>query len=185
VEAALEFARDRQRESLRITDVGTGSGAILLSLLKELPAATGIGTDIVAEALVVSKANAERLCCSDRAEFVESNYLARIDGTFDLIVSNPPYIRSDEIASLAREVRDYEPRSALDGGADGLVAYRALCAESPARLEPGGALITEVGFDQAGVVAELMAAAGLEVRQPFKCDLAGIPRVVEGRKTWR
>lgn len=186
VEAALEFARRYHRaQSLRIADVGTGSGAILLALLKELPRASGIGTDINAATLAVAKANAERLCCSDRTQFVESDYLASIDGTFDLIVSNPPYIRSDEIASLAPEVRDYEPRRALDGGTDGLDAYRALCAESPTRLEVGGALIVEVGIDQAAAVAELVAAAGLEVGRPFKCDLAGVPRVVEGRKTCR
>jgi release factor glutamine methyltransferase len=187
VEAALAFARSHRGggEPLRIADIGTGTGAILLALLKELPAATGIGTDIATAALVVARANAERLCCSDRAEFFESDYLASVKGPFDLIVSNPPYIRTADIASLAPEVRDHEPLRALDGGADGLVAYRALCAESPARLEADGALIVEVGFDQAHAVADIMEANGLQVGRPFTCDLAGIPRVVEGRKACR
>jgi len=186
VEAALEFVRTSGfREALRIADVGTGSGAILLALLSELPHATGTGTDIAAGALAVAKGNAEQLGFSDRTKFVQSDYLSAVDGTFDLIVSNPPYVRTADIGSLATEVRDHEPKAALDGGADGLGAYRALCAESPRHLEPGGGLIVEVGYDQADDVAQMMETAGLDVRRPFTRDLADIPRVVEGRKRGR
>jgi release factor glutamine methyltransferase len=183
VTAALDFARrlDSDRR-LRIADIGTGSGAILLALLSELPHAVGIGTDIAPGALVTSKQNAEGLGLGDRAEFVLGDYFSAVSGTFDIVVSNPPYIRSADIESLSSEVRDHEPRRALDGGADGLAAYRTLCAQSPPHLKPGGALIVEVGHDQADDVAELMEAAGLNVMKPLRCDLAGIPRVVEGHK---
>ena len=162
--------------------MATGSGAILLALLSELPDANGIGTDIARAALVTAEQNAKALGVGDRAEFVLSDYFAAVSGRFDVIVSNPPYVRTADIESLAKEVRDYDPHRALDGGADGLAAYRALCAQSPDHLEPGGALIVEVGHDQAADVGRLMQAAGLNVVRPFRCDLAGIPRVVEGHK---
>lgn len=183
VAAALDFARTMSpNKSPRIADIGTGSGAILLALLSELSHANGIGTDIARAALVTAKQNAEALGVSDRAEFVLSDFFAGVSGRFDIIVSNPPYVRTADIASLSKEVRDHDPHRALDGGVDGLAAYRALCAQSPDHLEPGGALIVEVGRDQADDVARLMQAAGLGVMKPFRCDLAGIPRVVEGRK---
>ncbi len=183
VAAALDFARTMSpNKSLRIADIGTGSGAILLALLSEIPHASGIGTDIAPAALVTARQNAEALGVSDRAEFVLSDYFATVSGRFDIIVSNPPYVRSADIESLSREVRNHEPRRALDGGADGLEAYRALCARSSGHLEPGGALIVEVGHDQADDVARLMEASDLNVVKPFRCDLAGIPRVVEGHK---
>src|SRR5207237_3440221 len=99
-----------------------------------------------------------------------------------IVLSNPPYVRTADLESLATEVRDHEPRHALDGGADGLSAYRTLCAKAPGYLELNGALIVEVGHDQADDVAQLMARAGLEVVTPFRHDLGGIPRVVEGWK---
>ena len=183
VAAALDFARTMStNKSLRIADIGTGSGAILVALLSELSHANGVGTDIARVALVTAKQNAEALGVSDRAEFVLSDFFGTVSGRFDIIVSNPPYVRTGDIASLSKEVRDHDPHRALDGGVDGLAAYRTLCAQSPDHLEPGGALIVEVGHDQADDVGQLMQAAGLNVMRPFRCDLAGIPRVVEGRK---
>jgi release factor glutamine methyltransferase len=184
VELALEMLRarpDRNRR-LRIADLGTGSGAILLALLSELPDALGVGTDISLAALVTAYANAARLGLAGRAAFVACDYAAALAGPFDLIVSNPPYIRSAEIADLAAEVRDHDPRGALDGGSDGLDAYRALVPQAARLLAAGGILAVEVGYDQGGELEGLMMAAGLTLGGPAKADLAGIPRAVAGRK---
>ena len=182
VEAALDFARSvKPGPSRRILDIGTGSGAILLAVLSELPLATGIGTDISAGALGTANQNAASLGLSDRVTFVASDYFSAVTGTFDVIVSNPPYVRTADIESLAPEVRRHEPRRALDGGADGLVAYRMLCTQARNHLVQGGTLIVEVGHDQAEAVARLMTAESLSVIRPFRRDLAGVPRVVEGR----
>lgn len=166
----------------RIVDIGTGSGAILLALLSELPDAMGVGTDISAAALRTASANARNLGLDRRAAFVACDYASALSGPFDLIVSNPPYIRSGEINDLAREVRDHDPRGALDGGSDGLDAYRALVPQAVRLLAPGGGLALEVGHDQSADVEQLMAAAGLTLRGPPRTDLAGIPRAVAGRK---
>ncbi len=166
----------------RIADIGTGSGAILLALLSELPDAMGVGTDISAAALRTASANARNLGLSRRAAFVACDYVSALSGPFDLIVSNPPYIRSAEIKDLASEVRDYDPLGALDGGSDGLNAYRALIPQAVGLLAPGGTLALEVGHDQGADVEQLMAAAGLTLRGPPRTDLAGIPRAVAGRK---
>jgi release factor glutamine methyltransferase len=166
----------------RIVDIGTGSGAILLALLSELPDAMGVGTDISAAALRTASANARNLGLARRAAFVACDYASALSGPFDLIVSNPPYIRSGEINDLAREVRDHDPRGALDGGSDGLDAYRALVPQAVRLLAPGGGLALEVGHDQSADVEQLMAAAGLTLRGPPRTDLAGIPRAVAGRK---
>ena len=184
VEAALELVRAAgdPLEPLRIADIGTGSGAILLALLHELPTATGIGADISAGALRTAKANAERLGLGSRATFIECDYCDKLAGPFDLIVSNPPYILRGDINTLAREVREYDPRRALDGGSDGLVAYRAMARDIAGLLDSGGAFALEVGKGQADEVAELMQAAGLHTIRPHRQDLAGIPRVVWGRK---
>jgi len=167
---------------LRIADIGTGSGAILLALLSELPDAYGLGTDISAAALRMAKSNAARLGFATRAYFVACDYAAALAGPFDLIVSNPPYVRSAEIADLATEVRDHDPHRALDGGTDGLDAYRALVPEAARLLAFQGALVVEVGHDQSGEIEGLMAAAGLTLERPPKADLAGIRRAVAGRK---
>ncbi len=184
VELALEVSRDRRDrgQQPRIADIGTGSGAILLALLSELPEAIGVGTDISIEALRTARDNAVLLGIASRASFVACNYTAALAGTFDLIVSNPPYIRSADIAGLDREVREYDPPRALDGGADGLEAYRAITPEAARLLAPGGTLVVEAGYDQSGPVAELMSASGLTPHWPPKADLAGIPRAVAGRK---
>jgi release factor glutamine methyltransferase len=187
VEFALELLRadglaDR---ALRIADLGTGTGAILLALLSELPGAQGIGTDISAEALETARDNAVRLGFSGRAAFIRCDYASALSGPFDLIVSNPPYIRSADIASLAPEVRDHDPHAALDGGADGLDAYRALIAQATCVLAPGAVLVVEAGQDQAGEIQGLMTAAGLTIPGPPKADLAGIRRAVGARKVPR
>jgi release factor glutamine methyltransferase len=166
----------------RIADLGTGSGAILLALLSELPDAMGVGTDISAAALRTASANARNLGLDRRAAFVACDYASALSGAFDLIVSNPPYIRSAEINDLASEVRDHDPLGALDGGSDGLDAYRALIPQAVRLLAPGGGLALEVGHDQGADVEQLMAAAGLTLRGPPRTDLAGIPRAVAGRK---
>jgi len=184
VELALEMLRagphpDRR---LRIADIGTGSGAILLALLSELPDAYGLGTDISVAALRTASTNAFHLGFARRADFVACDYAAALAGTFDLIVSNPPYIRSAEITDLATEVRDHDPHRALDGGADGLDAYRALIPQAARLLAHRGALVVEVGRGQSGDIQGLMTAAGLMLERPPKADLAGIRRAVAGRK---
>jgi len=184
VELALEMLRaapDRGRR-LRIADIGTGSGAILLALLSELPEACGVGTDISVAALRTASTNAARLGLAPRSLFVACDYAATLSGPFDLMVSNPPYVRSAEIADLAVEVRDHDPRRALDGGADGLDAYRALVPQAARLLAPAGALVVEVGHGQSTEVEGLMTAAGLTLERPPKADLAGIRRALAGRK---
>jgi release factor glutamine methyltransferase len=184
VELALEMscAAPHLDRRLRIADIGTGSGAILLALLSELPDAYGLGTDISVAALRTAKSNAARLGFAARADFVACDYAAALSGPFDLIVSNPPYVRSAEIMDLATEVRDHDPHRALDGGKDGLDAYRALVPEAARLLAFQGALVVEVGHDQSGELEGLMAAAGLTLERPPKADLAGIRRAVAGRK---
>ena len=184
VELALQMMRaapDRGPR-LRIADIGTGSGAILLALLSELPEACGFGTDISVAALRTASTNAARLGLAPRAVFVACDYAVALSGPFDLIVSNPPYIRSAEIAGLAIEVRDHDPRRALDGGTDGLDAYRVLVPQAARLLARGGALVVEMGHGQSEEVEGLMTAAGLTLRGPPKADLAGIRRALAGRK---
>lgn len=184
VEAALEMLRSEPHatRALRIADIGTGSGAILLALLSELPEATGIGTDISAAALATAELNAQRLGLANRASFVQCDYAAGLSGTFDLIVSNPPYIRSADIAVLDPDVRDHDPHLALDGGADGLTAYRVITTQAVDLLAAHGFLIFEVGHDQGTDVGKIMHAAGLTVASAPKADLAGIHRAVMGKK---
>lgn len=187
VELALEIWRDGYPPNPhpRIADIGTGSGAILLALLSEIPEANGVGTDVSLAALQTAKASAARLGFAERAAFIACNYAAALSGPFDLVVSNPPYIRSAEIASLASEVRDHDPHAALDGGADGLDAYRAIIPEAARLLAPRGRLVVEAGLGQSGPIQELMTAAGLTLDRPPKADLAGVPRAVPARKTPR
>lgn len=180
--AILRTAGDTTRV-LRIADPGTGSGAILLALLHELPNAVGTGTDISFTALQTARANAARLGLAARATFAASNYLAALSGPFDLIVSNPPYIRSADITTLAAEVRDHDPHRALDGGNDGLDAYRLIVGQASDRLAPGGVLVVEVGDRQSADVERIMAAAGLALLGPPKADLSGILRVVTAGKS--
>ena len=184
VERALELLRadGPLNRPLRVADLGTGSGAILLALLSELPHAQGFGTDISEQALETARDNAARLGLADRAIFLRCDFARGLDGAFDLIVSNPPYIRSADIAGLATEVRDHDPRAALDGGADGLDAYRTLISHSAGLLAPNGVLVVEAGQGQSADVEALMTAAGLTTAGPPKADLGGIPRAVSGRQ---
>lgn len=187
VELALEIwhAERRPDHRLCIADIGTGSGAILLALLSELPGACGIGTDISLAALQIANSNAAHLGFTPRAAFVACDYAAALSGVFDLVVSNPPYIRSAEIAGLANEVREYDPPGALDGGADGLDAYRALIPQAAHLLAPRGTLVVEAGLGQSSHIQGLMTAAGLTLKWPPKADLAGVPRAVAGWKAPR
>lgn len=181
VEAALAAIDDCgvEREALRIADLGTGCGAILLALLSELPHASGVGSDISLAALAVARANARRLGLPGAA-FVACAMAAALRGPFDIVVSNPPYIGSGEIAALAPEVRDFDPRGALDGGPDGLDFYRAIAAAAPPMLAPGGAVIVELGAGQAQAVAAIFGAAGLAPAPPHS-DLNGVPRALIAR----
>lgn len=166
IEMALQLAAEngRHKTPLRILDVGTGSGCLLVTLLAELPHATGLGTDIDAEALKVAAANAQRHGVAQRARFKKCDALRDVCEQFDLMVCNPPYIPSKTIKTLSPEVRVYDPAHALDGGADGLDAYRAILPDL-ARVVPGGWAIFEVGAGQAGTVSELLC----EVIPETKC----------------
>jgi len=173
VVAALERPFDR------VLDLGTGSGCLLISLLAESPHATGIGTDVSREALLVARANAEALGVLSRAAFGQSDWLSAACGQFDLIVSNPPYIAAEEMPDLAAELRR-EPRMALTDEGDGLSAYRVIARDAPAHLAPGGWLMVEIGPKQGAVVAGLFAAAGLE-SVTIRRDLDDRDRVVAAR----
>ena len=187
VELALQLLRagGGLGRPLRIADLGTGSGAILLALLSELPAAEGFGTDVSEAALQAARANAARTGLSGRATFIACDYASGLAGPFDLIASNPPYIRSADIAGLAEEVRNYDPMAALDGGADGFDAYRTLIPQAATLLAVGAALVVEAGEGQSAQIQVLMTAAGLMPVTAPKADLAGIPRAVAGHKMAR
>ena len=172
VEAALKHRFDT------VLDLGTGSGCILLSLLHERPAARGIGTDLSEAALVVAKRNADRVGVADRVSWAVSNWFSSVTGTYDLIVSNPPYIALDEMAGLAPEL-DYEPRMALTDEQDGLSAYRAITQDAMRHLNPQGRLMVEIGPTQAAAVSDLFARASL-VDLHVHQDLDGRDRVVSG-----
>jgi release factor glutamine methyltransferase len=178
VEAALAAidAGGRRTRPLHIADLGTGSGALLLALLSELPNAFGVGTDISLGALRAAAGNARRLGLH-RAAFLACDMSAAISGQFDLIVSNPPYVASADIATLAPEVRDFDPRTALDGGPDGLDAYRSIAVAVPLLLAPSGVAVVELGFGQAPAVGALFLAAGL-TPSATRPDLAGVPRAL-------
>ncbi len=165
----------------KVLDLGTGTGCILLSCLHDCPTAEGLGVDISAEALEVARGNAHALGLEGRARFQLSDWFSTVAGRFDLIVSNPPYIAADEMAGLAPEVRDWEPQIALTPGGDGLSPYRILGRDAPARLEPGGRLIVEIGPTQGRAVQALFAAAGLEDVRILP-DLDGRDRVVTARQ---
>jgi release factor glutamine methyltransferase len=179
VEAALDIAAARGGRSapIKLLDLGTGTGCILITLLAELSASRGVGTDISQGALAAGRRNAERLGVAGRASFVAADWLDGIEGQFDLIVSNPPYIPTEEIEGLAPDVAAYDPRLALDGGPDGLGAYRRIAAGAGSTLAAGGKLLVEIGATQGEEVVGIFRAAGLKLRE-IKEDLAGRPRAV-------
>ncbi|WP_374388821.1 peptide chain release factor N(5)-glutamine methyltransferase [Brevundimonas sp.] len=173
--ALLAFA---PHESFSAIDLGTGSGAILLALLSERTAASGVGTDISSEALAVARENAANLDLNGRATFLRTEWAAGFaDHSFDLVVSNPPYIPTDHIQTLDPEVRDHDPHLALDGGPDGLQAYRDLAPEVMRILKPGGTFAVEIGWDQGPQVKALFEAAGFSDVKVVK-DLSNRDRVV-------
>ena len=184
VELALQMLAETAHpdRELRILDIGTASGAILLALLSELPSAIGIGSDISLAALLTARCNAAELGFASRAFFVKCNYAAALAGRFDLVVSNPPYIPSQDIAGLDIEVREHDPHLALDGGPDGLDAYRALIPGAVRLLASGGALVVEAGRGQIEGVTGLMRGAGLTTIAEPRADLGGILRAIAGRK---
>jgi release factor glutamine methyltransferase len=180
VDAALKDFPERA--ALSVLDLGVGSGAILLAILAERPAAKGLGIDVSEEALAVARDNAASLGLAGRTALLRGDWTAGIDGeSFDLVVANPPYIASEMIETLEPEVAVFEPRLALDGGPDGLDAYRILAPEILRVLKPGGRFAVEVGYDQKEPVEALFREAGAADIRTLP-DLAGHDRVVAGRK---
>ncbi len=171
IEAALSHPFDH------VLDLGLGSGCILITLLAERTSATGVGVDLSEAACLQASANAVQNQVQDRLEIVQSDWFENVEGQFDLIVSNPPYISADEMESLSREVREHEPRMALTDEGDGLDAYRRIAAEAPDFLMPGGRLLVEIGPTQARKVAALFDASGLSGIRVI-ADLDGRDRVV-------
>jgi release factor glutamine methyltransferase len=175
VEAALAWAGRRHEEGLRVLDLGTGSGCLLLALLVELPNAWGVGIDISQSALAVARSNADEVGVGDRAAFVRSSWADALTGEFDLIVSNPPYIADREWPELPQEVREHEPFAALSGGFDGADAYRSILPALPALLAPGGAAFLEIGGTSAGPALRSGFASNLELIET-RADLSGRAR---------
>jgi release factor glutamine methyltransferase len=170
-------AQGQGRRLLRILDLGTGSGAILVALLYELPLAFGVGIDRAPAAVSMARTNAARNGVGDHAAFFCGDWARALHGPFDIVVSNPPYIEVSEISRLSAEVRDYDPILALDGGADGLDAYRIIAADLPRLLAPGGLAVLEIGHLQAPAVVTLLTKAGFADPQ-VQQDLGGHDRVV-------
>jgi release factor glutamine methyltransferase len=179
-ETEVLVAKALERPFLKMLDLGTGTGCILLSCLAERPAAFGTGTDLSKAALTVAAANATRLGIA-RAKFIESDWFSAVEGRFDLIVSNPPYIADDEMPGLSPDVRLWDPEAALTPGGDGLAAYRVIAAGAGARLIPGGRLLLEIGPTQAGAVSAYLTAQGF-VDVAVTHDLDGRDRVVSAMK---
>ncbi|MFG1348076.1 peptide chain release factor N(5)-glutamine methyltransferase [Xanthobacter autotrophicus] len=181
VEAALAERPDRTAPLL-ILDLGTGTGAILAALLVELANSTGIAVDRSEGAALTARDNFARNGLAGRAHVMVGDWGSALAGGFDLVVSNPPYITASAMLDLPAEVRLHDPHLALEAGADGLVAYRAIAADLPRLLRPGGVAVLELGAGQEPAVAELVAAAGLEMAGPARRDLSGIPRALVARR---
>jgi release factor glutamine methyltransferase len=175
IEAAVEVFAGRTPPA-KILDLGTGTGCLLLALLKEFPSAFGIGLDLTPEAAALARSNATRLGLMDRSAFIAGDWTNPLSGAFDLIVSNPPYIPGADIPSLMPEVARYEPRRALDGGADGYDAYRTILPKLMHHLRPEGTAVLELGLGQASYVEELAREVGLD--GSLRLDLAEIPRAI-------
>jgi release factor glutamine methyltransferase len=185
IEAVLALRPDRGR-AWRMLDLGVGSGCLLLTLLREYPAATGVGLDASAEALAVAQENARALGVTDRASLVLGDWRApgwreTVGPPFDLVVANPPYIESGAIDGLMPEVARFEPRLALDGGADGLAAYRAIAEAGPKLIASGGYLVVEAGEAQVPEISSIFAATGFRPAGRWR-DLSGIERVFAAKQ---
>jgi release factor glutamine methyltransferase len=184
VEAAVALFAERRQDQLRVLDLGVGSGALLCALLHEFVNARGLGVDISAAAAGVARRNAAACGLGGRADIRVGSWTDGVIGPFDLIVSNPPYVRASEVDGLAREVRHFDPRLALDGGIDGLDAYRAIFPEAARLVAPEGWLLVEAGAGQAADVLAIAAEAGFLERSTRR-DLAGVERVVVARSPRR
>lgn len=186
VDLALDCARELpSRQRIKILDIGTGSGAIAVSLAKHVPESEVWAVDISAASLRVAEANAKRHNVAERIRFLQGDLLDAMDqigATFDLILSNPPYVRSAELAGLAPEIRDWEPRTALDGGADGLDYSRRLIGAAPSHFNEGGRMLLEIGSDAAEAVVDLFARAGCYEPARVHRDYAGRDRAVAAVK---
>jgi len=181
VEAAIGILSDRRDQSLRILDLGVGSGALLCALIAEFPAARGLGVDVSASAANVARGNVEACGLALRAEIRVGSWMRGVPGPFDLIVSNPPYIATAELPLLPREVRDFDPWIALDGGFDGLAAYREIMAGARSLLAPGGWLIAEFGARQGADVTAIAKGSGF-AEIAIRKDLSGLDRIVVARR---
>ena len=179
-EILVEEALRELRDGMDILDMCTGSGCILISLLRYSNDCTGLGVDISGEALAVAEENARKLLAPDQqVRFLKSDLFEGVDGMYDMIVSNPPYIPGDIIPGLMPEVREHEPLSALDGGEDGLYFYHRITEECGKYLKPGGMLFYEIGYDQGAAVSEILSREGFGEVRVIK-DYAGLDRVVSG-----
>ncbi len=176
IEAMLDIVPDKNAH-YTIADLGTGSGCLLISLLREYPNARGVGVDASEAALAIAKKNAENLLSSGRAEFLSSDWCSALQTRFDMIISNPPYIVENEISTLAPEVKKHEPWLALCGGKDGLRAYCQLMPQIQKHLAPHGVAVLELGQKQAQVVTNIASDHALIVSD-IRCDLAGIERAI-------
>jgi release factor glutamine methyltransferase len=174
IEEALRRFPDRDA-ALRVADLGTGSGCLLLAFLSERPRAQGVGGDLSDDALVLARRNAETLGLQSRARFLRSDWAENLSGVFDVVFINPPYISHHELESLDPDVVQYEPRAALDGGPDGLDSYRQIAPVIATHLSRNGLVFFELGQGQEGPVEAILAQQGVTV-QGTVCDLAGIPR---------
>jgi release factor glutamine methyltransferase len=180
VESALSILSDRRDEPLRILDLGVGSGALLCALLTEFANARGVGVDISADAIEVALGNLDACGLSERAEIRVGDWTNGLEGPFDLIVANPPYIPASDLPRLPKEVRDFDPWLALNGGIDGLAAYRRILPGSRSLLDSGGWLLAEFGAEQAAMVRAMAEQSGFADPTIFK-DLAGLDRVLAAR----
>ena len=178
IEAALTIS---PRHNIRILDLGTGTGCLLLSLLYELPNASGVGIDIAPRAIDQATENAKRLGLDQRATFLQGNWFGPVEGVFDLIISNPPYIKHNDIALLEREVREHDPMAALDGGEDGYDPYRHLIPQLDPYLAEKGFILFEIGQGQESTILNLIETAGFSNITNHK-DLGGIIRVIRAQK---
>jgi release factor glutamine methyltransferase len=177
VDTVLDYARDREERPSSLVDFGTGSGCLLLAAAAHLPAATGIGVDIQDQAIAIASHNAESLGLADRIVFQQGSWDEKLEGFFDIVICNPPYIPQGKVNSLMDEVKKYDPLTALDGGPDGLAAWRQLAPIFKNRLSEDGIVVVEIGAGQQDDVATLMEASNLKLIEQRR-DIAGIIRTL-------